>query len=150
DWDPSAKRKLTIRGESYGDGKSRGFSGDLRIKYLVTSSKVFQWKRVWNGDTIGFFRKWLSFRSSERMWNPENQAQELRGMSFVILKTRSLPSIIESRNLIMRHDNDKRETWLLDMIFFGILRCRNRFLDYWLSLSERVVMGRMVKGIVSG
>ncbi|KAH0903208.1 hypothetical protein HID58_042711, partial [Brassica napus] len=147
DWDPSAKRKLTIRGESYGDGKSRGFSGDLRIKYLVTSSKVFQWKRVWNGDTIGFFRKWLSFRSSERMWNPENQAQELRGMSSVILKTRSLPSIIESRNLIVRHDNDKRETWLLDMIFFGILRCQNRFLDYWLKI-YRINHGRFAINVL--
>ncbi|KAF3536123.1 hypothetical protein F2Q69_00020757 [Brassica cretica] len=131
DWDPGAKRNFTIRGESYGDGKSWGFSGDLRIKNLITSSTEFQLKRVWNGDTIGFFRKWLSFRSLEWMRNLEDQAQELRGMNFVIIKTRSLPSVIESGNIIMRYDNYKKDTWLLDRIFFGILGCRNRFLDDW-------------------
>ena len=141
DWDPGAKRNFTIRGESYGDGKSWGFSGDLRIKNLITSSTEFQLKRVWNGDTIGFFRKWLSFRSLEWMRNPEDQAQELRGMNSVIIKTRSLPSVIESGNIIMRYDNYKKDTWLLDRIFFGILGCRNRFLDDWLEI-YRINYGR--------
>ena len=47
----------------------------------------------------------------------------------------------------MRHDNDKRETWLLDMIFFGILRCRNRFLDYWLKI-YRINHGRFAINVL--
>ncbi|KAH0941050.1 hypothetical protein HID58_000687, partial [Brassica napus] len=60
--------------------------GDLRINYLITSSIEFQSKGVGNGDTIGLFRIWLSFRSSEWMRNPEDQAQSLRGRTGNILQ----------------------------------------------------------------
>lgn len=86
DWDPGAHRNFTIRGESYGDGKLGELSGDLRINYLITSSIEFQSKGVGNGDTIGLFRIWLSFRSSEWMRNPEDQAQSLRGRTGNILQ----------------------------------------------------------------
>lgn len=79
DWDPGAQRKFTIRGESYGDGISGDLSGDLRINHLRSRLKECQPKRVGNGDTIGLFRIWLSFRSLEWMRNPEDQAQALRG-----------------------------------------------------------------------
>ncbi|WZY68565.1 hypothetical protein YC2023_000805 [Brassica napus] len=86
DWDPGAHRNFTIRGESYRDGKLGELSGDLRINYLITSSIEFQSKGVGNGDTIGLFRIWLSFRSSEWMRNPEDQAQSLRGRTGNILQ----------------------------------------------------------------
>ena len=126
-WDPGAKRISRIRGGSYGVGKSWGLSDDSRIEIKIKISKRSQWKRFWKGDTIGFFRNWFYFRFSEWMRNPEDRTKDPRGMNFVLIITRSLPPVIESRNIIMRYANDTMDTWLLDRISFGVLVCRNRF-----------------------
>lgn len=109
DWDPGAQRILKIKGRLNGVGISRRICGDLRNRTFVTVCKETLWKLVWDGDTIGIHQKWLLSRSSEWMWNPKDQTQELRGRSFVILKTRSLLSVIESINITIRYVCDKRK-----------------------------------------
>lgn len=147
DWDPGAQRKFTIRGESYGDGISGDLSGDLRINHLRSRLKEFQPKRVGNGDTIGLFRIWLSFRSLEWMRNPEDQAQALRGMNFVIIKMKSLLSIIETGNINKRYANDKKDIWILDRIFFGILEVWKKFSDDWVEIHRINYGGFFIYGL---
>ena len=83
-------------------------------------------------DLQGFIRVGIgrirdSPSSSKGMRNPEDRTKDPRGMNFVLIITRSLPPVIESRNIIMRYANDTMDTWLLDRISFGVLGCRNRF-----------------------